>query len=299
MMLYLTGAASSLSNSADAPQTDVSKSLGGYISSSMVPNGNVNVLFDLISLNTLKNKPKETLALGLVNKFSEAVTNLKICIATRPDYIGKFKIAATAVSPTYMMEHIENRYAEPIQAEFHNVDFIRASVRGRISVPGVKGETLYFEPFDVTAEITEDGKDATMNAIVAAFSASLSYSMRKISNTEFEIISKDNNVVAEPLSCSVLSTEGCVIEFDGQYKNGADNTASLADKLEPGEAIGIWIQREVVPKSVSNEEMIRMYESGAKLEQLEEIELCINYDLGDRGEEETEGEVDQQASINE
>ena len=56
MMLYLTGAASSLANSSEAPQTDVSKSLGGYISSSVVPNGNINALFDMISLMTLKNK---------------------------------------------------------------------------------------------------------------------------------------------------------------------------------------------------------------------------------------------------
>ena len=46
MILYLTGANTSLRKSSEAPQTDTAKSLGGYVSSTPVPSGELNALFD-------------------------------------------------------------------------------------------------------------------------------------------------------------------------------------------------------------------------------------------------------------
>ena len=279
MMLYLTGASNSLAKSSEAPQTDVSKSLGGYISSSMVPNGNVNALFDTISLSTLKNKPKETIAIALVNKFENVVSNVEIKMVTKKDAIGKFKIAAVNVSEDYLMEHIENRYSEPIQAEFHDVDFYRARVVAKIVNHAIPGEVISFQPFDVTVEVEKPELEETMNAIINAFSLSSDYSANKLSDREFEIISRADNVVAEPLDCFAVSTENAEIEFEGKFENGKDNTALIAETLEPNQAIGIWIQRQIVPEIVSNEELLRRYNDGVVTEETEEIEMVLNYDL--------------------
>ena len=54
----------------------------------------------------------------------------------------------------------------------------------------------------------------------------------------------------------------------------------LVDKLEPGQAIGIWLQREiseVVEKS--NEELLKDYDEKRKIDTLEEIDLVINYNI--------------------
>ena len=61
MMLYLTGASSSLAHSGGTPQDDPMKSLGGYVSNSPVPNAALNTLFDFVSLRSIKDKTKETI----------------------------------------------------------------------------------------------------------------------------------------------------------------------------------------------------------------------------------------------
>lgn len=283
MMLYLTGAASSLAKSQEAGQNDVSKSLGGYISSSIVPNGSINALFDTISLNTLKNKPKETIAIALINKFNEAVANVSVKLVTKADNIGKFKIAAVGVGEDYCMEHIDNRYAEPIQAEFHDVDFYRASVNAEIKNPCIAGEIIYLEPFNVTIEVEKSGIDGTMEAILNAFSINNDYTAIRLSEKEFSIVSKDENVVETPLDCSALCTEDGEIEFLDAYKNGKNNEALIAETLEAGKAIGLWIQREIVPKNISDEEMIENYNNKVVIPKSEEVELVIEYEAAPGG----------------
>ena len=297
MMLYLTGAASSLANSPEAPQIDVSKSLGGYISSSVVPNGSLNALFDMISLTTLKNKPKELVGLGLINKFDYAVSNVELRIVTKPDYVGKFKVAATAVGDDYMMEHVANRYSEPMQAEFNDVDFYRAAVTGEIVVPAVSGEVISIQPFDINVEVESGGMEGTMDALVRALSSNLLYGIRKLSNTRFELFSKEDTLVDEPITCIAVGTEGVEINFLGEYKNGKNNTALVADTIVTGQAIGIWLQREIVPAKFSNEEIVKMHHDGVVVEQEEDVEFLITYDIPnnsvdnqDNGENEGEGD---------
>lgn len=279
MMLYLTGAASSLANSSEAPQTDVSKSLGGYISSSAVPNGNINALFDMISLLTLKNKNRETIAIGLINKFDGAVSNVELKLVTRKDYVGKFKVAATSVGSDYMMEHIENRYSEPIQAVFNDVDFYRASVEVEIVNPAVAGEVISIQPLDINITIDESGMDGTMNSIIKALANDYRYGARKLSNNKFELFSKDDNVVSEPVECIAVCSENAEMKFNGDYYNEKNNTAFIANELNPGEAIGLWLQREIAPKTYSDEELVKMSDDGVEFEKEEDVELVITYDL--------------------
>lgn len=292
-MLYLTGAANSLAKSSEAPQTDVSKSLGGYVSSSIVPNGNINALFDMISLNTLKNKPKETIAIALVNKFDFNTLNVGIKIVTKKNFIGKFKVAVVEIGNDFLMEHIDNRYSEPIQAEFHDVDFYRASVTAKILNPCIAGEIISFQPFDIDVEVEESGMEGTMDAILNAFSLSSDYSANKLSETEFEVISKSENVVAEPLDCLAVCTEDGEIDFNGKYQNGKNNTAFISESLEPNKAIGIWLQRQIVPEKISNEELLRRYNEKVEVEQVEEVELIIDYSIP---EQTTDSDITEETS---
>ena len=123
MIIFLTGAESSLVKSEVAPQNDAGKSLGGYVSSTPVSSGEVNALFDLISSYTLEKRKRETIALGLVNKLSQAVTNVTLKIVVDKENLATFRVAAVALNNSMAMEKIANRYAEPMSAEFHNADF--------------------------------------------------------------------------------------------------------------------------------------------------------------------------------
>lgn len=289
MMLYLTGASNSVVKSGEIAQTDVSKSLGGFISSSPVPNGSINSLFDMISLSTLKNKPQETVALGLVNKFDNAVRNVKMRLVTKKDNIGRFKVAVVETDEELCMEHIENRNAEPIQADFYDIDFYKASVIGSISREATAGEIIVINPFDVEVEVEQGGLDGTMDAILNAFAASDGYTAEKLSEREFQVTSKDDNVVTEPLTCDAVCSENAEITFTSEYKNEKNNEVTIVEELAPGAALGMWIQRNIEPKKISDEELIKMYDNVIKEGEKEEVELVVSYDLADEDEDDGSG----------
>ena len=280
MMLYLTGAATSLASSSEAPQTDPLKSLGGYISSSQVPNGALNTLFDLISLQTLKEKPIETIAIGLINRFDKNVKDVKIKVQTDKYNTASFKIACVAVGDNFCMEHINNRYEQPINAEFVDADFNRGAVEVEITQPGVAGEEIVFLDFDVTAEISEGTLDGTWNAIKKAFARSNDYEVKRLTSKTFRIVSKDDNVVSEPFVPEVVASDNAVLTFDGGFKNEKNNEAFVIETLEPNQAIGIWVQRDISNyEAPTNEQIVKDYDEGKVLDKVEEVALIINYDI--------------------
>lgn len=283
MMIYLTGADSSLVKSTDAPQTDTAKSLGGYVSSTPVPNGELNALFDLISAYTLEKKQKETIALALVNKFTEAVTDVTLKIVVDKDNLATFRIAAVDLDSSMAMEHIPNRYAEPMAAEFHNANFQRASVDIEITNPASIGEEIALYPFDVSFEVTESGIEGTWNAFESAFSNDSIYEVIRVSEKVFRIVRRDETVITTPKDCSYIATAGFSAQFKGKLKNDATNKVTLVERtssLAPNKGIGLWIQRDLKSyKYPTNEQLIEDFKNKVKNVDTEVAEIIISYNL--------------------
>lgn len=283
MMLYLTGAGASLVKTQDNPQTDAAKSLGGYISSTPVPNAALNSIFDLISAYTLEKRQKETIAIGLINQFDKEVKDVELKIVTDENHEAIFKIAAVAVSTdNYAMEHITNRYQEPMLADFYDASFYRAAVDLKINQYASAGEEIALYPFNVSFEVKETGIEGTWNAFEEAFSNDETYCVKRISETIFRIERRDETVLETPLDCSYINTEGFTAEFLGQLKNKADNYVLIKDALQPKEAVGIWVQR-IIKKNryPANEELIKEYKDKFVRETVEGVEIVISYNLID------------------
>lgn len=280
MMLYLTGASTSIAKSGEAPQDDPMKSLGGYVSTSPVPNAAINTLFDLVSMKTIKERAKETIAIALVNKFNYAVSEVSLKVVGEPENVCVFRVASVPIDDTYKMEHINNRYSEPLSADFYDATFYRASVDVEIRKPGVKDEEIVFDPFDVTAVVKEGGVEGTYQAIADAFSTSENYGVRRINETKFRIERKDDNTIETPLDCSYIATDGAEFEFADKFKNVVNNEVILTDELQPQHAIGIWLQRQVADTAEkTNEDLIEDFDNGIIDETVEEVELSINYNI--------------------
>lgn len=291
MMLYLTGASSSIAKTGEAPQDDPMKSLGGFVSSSPVPNAALNTLFDLVSMRTIKDKTKETIAIALVNKFDHAVSDVRLKVVGESDDICRFRVAAVPIDETYQMEHINNRYSEPLSAEFYDATFYRASVEVEIRKPGVKDEEIVFDPFDITATVEESGIEGTYQAISKAFSASEKYEVKRITLHRFRIVSKTDDTIETPLTCSYIATDGAEFEFDGKFQNAVNNEVVLTDELQPQQAVGIWLQRQVANTAEkSNRELIKDFDNHIVADTVETIELSINYNIAEDNEEEEGGE---------
>lgn len=278
-MIYLTGASSS-SRLGEAPQTDPMKSLGGYISSSPVPNGATNEIFDLISIRSLKERIANTIAIGLVNKFDTAVNDVKLKMVCQQDAICDFRVAAVTVDKNWCMEHINNRFAEPVNAEFYDATFFRGSVDVEIVEPGIVGEEIVFDPFDITATVEKAGYDGTFEAINKAFSKSNDYCVKKLTQKTFRIERNDEENVNESFDCSFIATDKAKFTFSGKFRNVRDNEVLLIDELQPNEAIGIWLQRTIPDTAErSNAELIEDYDNKRTIEILEEPELVISYNI--------------------
>lgn len=282
MLLFLTGAQTSLAKSEDNPQTDPSRSLGGYISSSPVPNSALNSLFDTVSAYTIEKKGKETIAIALINKLPNTVKNIQLKFVTPPDAVATFKVAAVSVNPeTYVMETIVNRYQEPINATFHNASFSRVSVDMEITQYGSIGEEIMLYPFNIPVEIEECGWDGTWEAFEKAFESSDEYTIERLAERKYRISRRDNAVWEEGQECSYITTEGFSAKFNGLLQNqGADNTVLIAEDLAPEGAIGLWIQRQVKSTSQkSNKQLIKDYKERVIPETVEKIEMVIDYEI--------------------
>lgn len=281
MLLYLTGASTSLVKSEDNPQTDASKSLGGYISSTPAPNADLNSLFDMISSYALEKKQKETIALGLINQLETAVKNVELKIVTDVDNVATFKVAAVVVSSgNYRMESISSRYQVPMTAEFHDASFYRACVDLEVAQYASKDEEIALYPFGISFVVQEDGWEGTWKAFEEAFSNDETYEIRRISERTYRIGRRDDTLLETPLKCFYITTECFKAEFLGELSNKADNTVLISEQLEPKEAIGLWIQRDVKDSSVpSNEQLLEDYKHHVIKETVEDVEIVINYDL--------------------
>lgn len=280
MMLFLTGASSSLTNSGGMPQDDPMKSLGGYVSISPVPNAALNSLFDLVSLKSIKEKTRETIAIALINKLNKPVSDVNLKIVSGQDSVCSFKIAAVSLDENYCMEHISNRYSQPIMAEFYDATFNPGSVDVEITRLPIPGEEVDFSPFDVMVQFSKSNYDDAINDIIKAFNKTSNYRVKRLSEKVFRIERTDDKSIDEPFECSFLSSDNAEFKFNGLFKNFSNNEVIISERIEPNEGIGIWLQREVLSTNEkSDSEMISDYDKKITKDTIEEIELAINYNI--------------------
>lgn len=288
MILFLTGAQSSLRKSDVAPQPDPQRSLGGYVSSSPVPNAALNELFDLISTGMLSERPKETIALGLINQLSVPVTNVRLSIVVGANPICEWRVAATALSPDLRMESIPNRYAEPISAQFYDATFQRASVEFELNGDPQSEDQFLITPLGITIDVTDKGgAKGFWNGLVNACRATSEYEAEKVSERRFRIAYKDETVVNIPAVCRCIKDSVADLTFLTKFENGATGSVLLVDgeaqspeQIASGNGIGLWLQREISVnwEPPTDEELIEMKKHNVILPKSETAEIVITYD---------------------
>ena len=281
MMIFLTGAPSSISKSGQVPQTDTAKSLGGYVSTTPVPNGELNALFDLISTHTKEKRRSENLALALVNTTDSYVTSVTMCLVVGQDTLATFKVAAVGLSEDMAMEHISNRYAEPMQAEFHNADFQRAFFDMKILTPATEGSVC--ELMGVEVEIDEYGMTQTCEAFVNAFEFDELWSAERLNEDTVRFTRRDEMVYTVPEQPTFVDEGSGIQATFTNIRNGVTNTVTLVESgttLAPGNGIGLWVKRMIRKSSEkSNEQLLKEYRDKTELLAEETVELIVNYDL--------------------
>lgn len=107
-----------------AQQNIPSMSLGGYVSSSPIPNGRINSLFSDASYTSSKDGTVETYGIVLDNETNVDVTNLKLGYQYSSDPDFKIEIALVTVTNNQQFEKLGNPYDTPFYGTFSeaNID---------------------------------------------------------------------------------------------------------------------------------------------------------------------------------
>lgn len=103
-------------------QTRPDLSLGGYKSSTLIPNNSVNNLFSDISVYSVVKGQSEFIGIMAKNESSNPVINLRFWFDFPVGCQRKIEVAAVDLTEDGQIEGIENPYQQPYYAEFHEAD---------------------------------------------------------------------------------------------------------------------------------------------------------------------------------
>jgi hypothetical protein len=151
--LYYTGAIREA-----AEQNNYIKSIGGYVSSSKVPNGGLNNLFGSISQLAISNAKNhlnsfEIVGLGLKNNSSNILKDVTFWVEKDVNAVCNFDLAIVSLatdSNGKFMEILSSRMTLPYYATFYNIDGIDKKINiGNLSENIIMGIWLKRE-LDIT-----------------------------------------------------------------------------------------------------------------------------------------------------
>lgn len=143
MILFYTGAIKT-----GQVQKNPALSLGGYISSSVIPNGIIDNLFPDISLSDLKNNQDQIKVIALQNVTGADLNDFTIYFSSDPASFCKIQLGV--VAPMFggdcncsYFESLDNQYALPYYATFADYDVNSWwSYSANFSTPFVNGAYL-------------------------------------------------------------------------------------------------------------------------------------------------------------
>lgn len=107
----------------NAIQTNPSRSLGGFKSSTLVINDDFSNLFDDVSIMTVRDARPEYRAIILRNELVNQVRKVKLSIQNAPDSICRYKVAIEYLSAadkygTKKMSNVQSPQSRPFSAQF-------------------------------------------------------------------------------------------------------------------------------------------------------------------------------------
>lgn len=121
MKLYYTGSKTYLGT-----QPKKEFSLGGFVSSSIVPNSQLGNLFSDITKYTTGNEITEVIGIILKNETGSTVNDILFNFSLPESPVASYQIAAVQLSQdsdnNYYMEEIANQYSLPYYATFYSAD---------------------------------------------------------------------------------------------------------------------------------------------------------------------------------
>jgi len=244
MELVLSGA-----KHANSDQRDVSASTGGYISTTPVPNGRLNALFDDIGCYEQHKQTQTTLAFFLRNNSNDIVTNVVLQQIHQTKFgqdVAQAEFSWAAVQPVdnILIERIGNVYEMPYNAEFFKPNCRREDAVLKILTSGVAGDVI--SVLGVTFTLKGDEIIDVVSGMVDAFEDNSDFNVEFKSDDEVYIQRKQ---LVSTGALVDLVTPGTATSQPVNLSGFQDEGVLLIEEMKPGESIGLWCTRKIKSSS--------------------------------------------------
>lgn len=269
MKLYFSGATAKF-----ASQNDVTKSLGGFMSSTPIPNNRIGALFSGVSMYNLKERLPETMAFFIYNDTGSDITNLTVQQIYQnklgePINVCNFDWAVVQPNENFSIEKIGNKMEQPFNATWFNPETIYQNLELTINeaIDNGSNATILGSTFQINdVESIED----TVDAVIAFFKNSLNFRFEKLSENKILITNLSTTGYIGGVSL-ISSTQGA-ISNTAIFDDIVDGRTIIGD-LEDGKAIGVWLRRSFNEvEKLDCEELEK-----SDLTTLEELEIIFTY----------------------
>ena len=224
----------------DKEQREPSKSLGGLRSSTVVPNGRINSMFNDFSSLSIKEGQDETKAFFIKNTFAQKVTGVLIysTYPKRPDIT--FKVAATSGSE---IEKLKSSIDEPYYEDFLDCRVVFSYTDMVILDNFVLNEVVKIEGTEVS--VTDGKRKTFMNNAVKAFETSPQYKAVIIDESTLRL---EYKLLGTYVNTPIIETFNSGVITANAFDFGFDNSRLIAQELYPDQSIGIFLKRSIVEK---------------------------------------------------
>lgn len=255
MIIYFSGAKNYLSD-----QRDINQSLGGYMSSTPIPNGRLNAIFDDLSEYKKNVDFKQVLAIFIHNDSENNITNLTIENFYQRMFAEKTNLCDfefSVIEPTNdgFIELIGNKNEEPYYVDWFSCESVKEFCKFKVTTPGNIGE-----------QISILGNNVTLQQISTEHSTEMVYQAAKL-NTDFVVERNGLEIIITRKSKEILnndiqfSTNGLMTLTNQNFLNGLNGKVLIADILEKQKSLGLWIKRKI-----NNENLLKLKSNSCDIE---------------------------------
>ncbi len=268
MQLLFSGAKNQL-----AQQRDTTLSLGGFMSSTSIPNGRINALFSSISAYSQRREVSETIGIFLRNNTTFNITNLSITqiysnILGVEDNQADFEWAAVIPTSSNAIELIGSNREIPFNATFFDPTTKRESCILRFTTASLDGEM-----FNILGEsiiMDGDGIENMIDVTISHFRGVDTFRVEKYSNNNIFI---ERVALTETNDPVTLTTTGSGASNTVNFGGFINGVTSLVNTILPNESIGLWIKRTIKPAQEISCDVLEE----EKLNNKEKIEIIFDF----------------------
>lgn len=266
-------------------QNEAVFSLGGFLSSSEVPNDSFSALFGEITYNGIKNNVAEHICIAV--QPTVGMLDIIFSINVESDSLSKFRVAASLITKDecekFGIPGIKSIYSKPTNQSFNQCTSVFGETKFILNSDLIKGETLLvYSDFDLIAEVvySEDFSDIEYTQFGEE---------NFIFKSRFDFESKVYSLFLIQKDFITFNNSIEINRTDTNSAGTVENTLPQVNQVNLGnvtteQLLVLYIERTIKSKFVKEisknncERLFSLFNSDGKLETVESIELEFNYD---------------------